>query len=111
MSKNIYSEPEYFGLEQVAEIEYSSGSYEFDTRVVWKVKGAFIFYTARDSGCSCPTPFERLTMANIDRLDFNTLKREVMYELSGGEYNRLPYISPTQAQEFLKKVKDMAAVK
>ena len=75
-----------------------------------KAKGALIFYTARDSGCSCPTPFENFNMDNIDRLDFDTLKREVMYELAGGEYGRIE-ISPTTAQEFLEKVKGMAAVK
>ena len=107
---NIYYNPENFGLKQVAEIDYSSGSYEFDTRVVWKATSNFIFYTMRDSGCSCPAPFEDYNMENIDRLDFDALRREVMYESSGGEYNKT-YISPEQAHEFLEKVRSAAAVK
>ena len=119
---NIYYEPEAFGLQEVAEIDYSTGSYEFDTRVVWKVKGHLIFYTARDSGCSCPTPFEDYysPIANvrrgwsedkpIDKLNFDALRREVMYELSEEGYNHTN-ISPDRAQEFLEKVRNAAAVK
>ena len=104
---NIYYNPEGFGLEQVASIDYSSGSYKFDTRVVWKLKGHFIFYTMRDSGRSCPTPFEDYNMDNIDRLDFDTPKREVQEELA----EHPSYVSPGEAQEFLEKVRNAAAVK
>lgn len=56
---NVYYSPEDFDLEPVGDIEYSSGHYEFDTRVVWHKGGQL--YTARDSGCSCPVPFEDYT--------------------------------------------------
>ena len=36
--KNIYYNPEKFNLEIVAEIEYSTGCHEFNTRVIWKDK-------------------------------------------------------------------------
>jgi len=67
---NVYYAPESWGLELVGEIEYSSGSYEFDTRVIWKDKNNQ-FFTARDSGCSCPTPFE-------DYNSFDDLERPTM---------------------------------
>lgn len=73
MSDNIYYQPGAYGLETVAEIEYSSANYEFDTRVVWKVIGKKKFFTMRDSGCSCPTPFEDYNLGNIDPLNFAAL--------------------------------------
>lgn len=63
---NPYYNPESLGLETVAELEFSDGSYQFDTLVVWRHKDSGKFYTARDSGCSCPTPFE--DYCGIDKL-------------------------------------------
>jgi hypothetical protein len=63
---NPYYNPEALGLETVAELEFSDMSYQFDTLVVWKHKDSGKFYTARDSGCSCPTPFEEY--CGIDKL-------------------------------------------
>lgn len=45
-----------FDLELIS-FERSSGSYEFDTIAFGATKDGQI-YTAWDSGCSCPTPFE-----------------------------------------------------
>lgn len=99
---NIYYQPADFGLEIVAEIEYSDGNYVFDTRVVWKEIKGRKFYTARDSGCSCPTPFEDCNLSNIDLLDFDELRREVNEE-SAKEHEC--YINAGQAQEFLAQVR------
>lgn len=63
---NIYYDPEKFGLKVVGELEYSSGSYEFDTRVVWMQKDTNKLLTLRDSGCSCPTPFESFGIADAE---------------------------------------------
>jgi len=53
---NPYYSASEMGLEMV-QFERSSGSYEFDTLVFWATQDGQI-YTAQDSGCSCPTPFE-----------------------------------------------------
>jgi hypothetical protein len=55
---DLYYDPAKFGLETIGEIDWSSGSYEFDYTVVWRrtSDGAFVF--GEDSGCSCPSPFE-----------------------------------------------------
>ena len=53
---NIYYNPEEFGLEVVGEVSAGEG-YNFDYTVVWKEKESGKLYWARDSGCSCPTPF------------------------------------------------------
>jgi hypothetical protein len=74
---NIYYSPEHFELEPVAEIDYSDGDYCFDLRVVWAHRPSGRLLTARDSGCSCPSPFEDYsTIDSLDRLDVDELVRE-----------------------------------
>lgn len=64
---NIYYDPENFGLEIVAS-EDRGYTYEFDMVVVWKNKQGDLFW-ASDSGCSCPTPFEWASLANINHIE------------------------------------------
>jgi len=61
---NIYYDPQDFLLTPIGEIEWSSGSYEFDLTVVWKREdGRFVY--AEDSGCSCPSPFEDTSPSDL----------------------------------------------
>lgn len=53
-------------LEQL-QFDRSSGSYEFDTIVFWATKDGRVF-TAQDSGCSCPTPFEGYAADTLDEI-------------------------------------------
>lgn len=62
---NIYYEPEKYGLKPIGEIDWSSGSYEFDLTVVWQRELDGVLVYAEDSGCSCPSPFES---AGVDDL-------------------------------------------
>lgn len=55
---NPYYHPEALSLEIVGVLEFSDLDYQFDTRIVWRHIESGVFYTARDSGCSCPCPFE-----------------------------------------------------
>lgn len=99
---NVQAHPEKWGLKVVAEIEYSNGCYVFDTRIVWADESGKL-YTARDAGCSCPTPFENFnTMNDIDTFDWQALQSEVDQELMA----QSAYISPLQAREFLKTVEE-----
>lgn len=100
--KNIESNPAAFGLAVVAEIEYSGGSYEFDTRIVWADKDG-VLYTARDSGCSCPTPFEDYRkLEDLERVNLTSLKNETANELAEG----FGGVSATTVRDFLTKVED-----
>ncbi len=47
---NVYYNPKKFGLNEVAFIDYSDGSYQFDYRIVWYDEKNKRLYTARDSG-------------------------------------------------------------
>lgn len=56
---NPYYDPEKFGLQIIGEVDYSSGSYEFDLTVVWRDMTSGRLLYADDSGCSCPSPFDQ----------------------------------------------------
>lgn len=90
---NLYYEPEKFGLSIVAELETSSGSYEFDTIVVFKDAEGRKFWL-RDAGCSCPTPFEDFGVSDLVPLNVDTLRLEDMREADPGE-----------TQEFFEKIR------
>lgn len=51
-------QPENYGFRQIGEVDFSSGSYEFDLTTVWQHVESGEFFMADDSGCSCPSPYE-----------------------------------------------------
>lgn len=53
---NPYYEPESLELEMVS-FDEPDLSYEYNTLCFWATKDGKVF-SASDSGCSCPTPFE-----------------------------------------------------
>ncbi|MGW9196092.1 DUF7574 domain-containing protein [Micromonospora chersina] len=65
---DLYGSPEKFGLETIGEVDFSSGSYEFDLTVVWRRQfdGAFVY--GEDAGCSCPSPFEDFGVDGLTRI-------------------------------------------
>jgi hypothetical protein len=84
---DVYNNPEKFGLEQVAQIDYSDGCYEFDYRVVWLHRDTGKLYTARDSGCSCPSPFEEYTSIQyLEEFSLVALENEVKNERAASRY-------------------------
>lgn len=62
---NPYYNPKVFNLEILGEMEWDNESYQFNMTVVWKDAEGRL-WTASDSGCSCPSPFEDTT--ELDRL-------------------------------------------
>lgn len=53
---NPYYNPKGLALEMLA-FEDPGANYNFDTICFWATQDGRV-YTAHDSGCSCPTPFE-----------------------------------------------------
>lgn len=106
---DVYYSPEDFALEQIAQLDYSSGSYEFDFRVVWKHESGAL-YTARDSGCSCPSPFEDYTsLEQLERVDMAFLESEVMENVRKPRDDHAYWdygITFSEGREFLRKVKE-----
>lgn len=65
---DIYSNPDRFGLEFVGQVDWSSGMSEFDLTVVWKSATTDdLWYMGRDSGCSCPSPFENGGLLSLEQ--------------------------------------------
>lgn len=87
---NIHSSPERFGLTVVATAEFG-GSWEFDTSVLWRnADGVFLY--ARDSGCSCPTPFENTTLSDLIVIEHAAQLKQVMLENHTNIYRPHPGI-------------------
>lgn len=83
---NVYYNPEDFGLTTIGEVEYSSGCYEFDLIVLWK-RSDGVFVTARDSGCSCPSPFEDHNLTTLEPVHTLAELRERL-RAANGYYDR-----------------------
>ena len=98
--KNLYYYPEKSGLEIVAQVDYSSGNYEFDYRVVWRNLETKMLLTARDEGRSCPTPFEEFFLESLEPVNLDELRREVMEQVT----SIYELISMEKGQEFLRTV-------
>lgn len=93
---NIYYSPEKFGLTLVADIDVREPYYDFDKIVVWK-RGhprGDEFYTAHDSGCSCPSPFEAI---GFDDLSGPYTKAAVIKVLEDYIKNPPDYLYPDSA--------------
>lgn len=65
---NMYYSPEDHGLRTIGEINWSSGSYEFDLLVVWQRESDGALLWGEDSGWSCPTPFEDIDVDDLTPL-------------------------------------------
>ena len=103
MCKNPYYEPEKMGLTKVAEIEYTDQDYQFDTRVVWRHDETGKLYTARDSGCSCPTPFEDFdSLEKLEEFSVSALECEARDEAKG------EYYGGDLIQPFLEKIRGLS---
>ncbi len=61
---NVYNTPEKFGLKVYGDA-WRDMSYEYDAFIIWQKDGTGEFLWAHDSGCSCPTPFEDYSLANL----------------------------------------------
>lgn len=89
MKYNPYYYPEELGLKIVGELDEQDMSYEFNMLIVWKDENNNLYY-AKDSGCSCPTPFE-----------------DYVYE-KGGEVPMTPITLGPSLQSFETDVKNFA---
>lgn len=77
---DIYGQPEHFGIQTIGEASWHDESWEFDFTVVWQSKeDPTLFYWARDSGCSCPSPFESFTSLEGD--DYYTVNKGTKHDV------------------------------
>ena len=78
--RNVYYNPGASGLELVHTYDQDNLSYEYNTFIILRdVKNGNLFW-ARDSGCSCPTPFEDYYY-NENGHNLNPITKETVDEL------------------------------
>ena len=95
-----YRHPEHYGLQTVGEIDWDNEHYQFNLTVIWRHKDTGALYLADDSGCSCPSPFERLenddvqeVLASLERVpDVDALRNALTSRNSRKGVGRLEYI-------------------
>ena len=102
---NVYYHPEDFGLEIFEEINDDNASYSFDDFVIWRRKedGRLLF--ASDSGCSCPAPFEDVSVSDL-QLITDVGQLEIAIDSYNGPFQWCtPRCTSERKQEVLRKVK------
>lgn len=80
MPSELYYDPQKLGFKLLAEIDYSDGNYCFDLLCVWQDLKTGELKWARDSGCSCPSPFDETDIKDLNTLTYGswiTLVRDV----------------------------------
>lgn len=103
---NVYYNPEKWNLKLIGEIEYSDLEYQFDTRIFLSDDENKRIYTARDSGCSCPTPFEDINSLNdlAEIKDISWVRGEISEELNKYENS---VTSLDEAQDLLRTIEKL----
>jgi len=102
MQSDLYYAPEKLGLSVVTSIDYSDGNYQFDLRIVWYHAESGKHYTARDSGCSCPTPFENYeSLEDLDEVQHTIALRSEVHDELNSQFRE---ITPEEGQQFIRDV-------
>jgi len=96
--------PENFGLELTGSVD-TAGAYEYDEFAVWVHKENKSIYYATDSGCSCPTPFEEVTIETMTRVPDPNALRSPMKSWGESSYGERP-LTGVQISDLIKKVHD-----
>lgn len=103
-ARNPYYNPDKCGLEKVAELDFSSGAWEFDITAVWTKAGEKKFYWKDDSGCSCPSPFEGVSEeAELESGGYKEI-RDHLVKRFDGEYGGGSYVKITELHPVLEKL-------
>lgn len=64
-----------FTVNVLADLQDPHASYSFDTILLFEYEGKLHY--ERDSGCSCPSPFEDVTVAGLKPFSYTLLDMEV----------------------------------
>jgi hypothetical protein len=102
MKINPYYNPEKLELELLS-FDEPNLSYEYNTLCFWATKDGRV-YSASDSGCSCPTPFENYegntqteVLRNLERIG-SVEQAESIFDSWNKNYNRKPFLKNSEKQ-------------
>lgn len=96
--ENPYYNPEKFDLFIIDSLSLDDEPYQFDYIVVWRHHETMKLYWARDSGCSCPSPFE-------DYESIDDLEELFDFRLIEGIVNNTSKKTSQEARYFLREIK------
>lgn len=103
MKINPYYDPEKLNLELIS-FDEPDMSWEYNTLCFWKAKNGLV-YSASDSGCSCPTPFEdydgeteKEVVQKLERVG-SLAQAEQIFDSWNKDYNGKPHISSSEKRE------------
>lgn len=106
--RNIYYNPEDYGLEIIESLADEDLSYEFDIFLIFRDKKSKKLYYAQDSGCSCPSPFEDYgKIDDLSKLNITSLpkfKSEFTDWCKGYDWRGSPKIKVTDRQRVIRRV-------
>jgi hypothetical protein len=112
--KDVYHQPEEFGLQILASIDWSDGDYCYDYTVIWRGTDDGTLYYGSNAGCSCPSPFEKFT--SRDKLtpltDFAAFEKEMKEReeaVMGEKWRNTPHV-PGAVVDLLWKVRQALRV-
>lgn len=110
---NVYYNPEKYGLTIIGEVSWWQPCYGFDfTLVLMDEEGKF--WWGRDSGCSCPEPFENHkfpdnflsgTLGELIANLYSVLEAEAEYRNEGGYEYANNQIAKIAEQGMLGRIK------
>lgn len=109
---NPYYETEQCGLEML-EFNQPNMCYEFNTLCFWATAEGLIF-SASDSGCSCPTPFENYCgetqteiVQKLERVGSVT-QAESIFDAWNKDFDGRPYLAISERQKLADWLKEKA---
>lgn len=103
---NFFYHPEKSGLKLLS-FEDDSLSYEFDIIAFWVTEDGKI-YTASDSGCSCPTPFEDFdSLESLERVG-SLEQAEAVFTAWNKSYSGGPKAPPDSKKKLADWIKENA---
>lgn len=105
--KDVYHEPEAFGLTPIGDVDWSDGCYQFSMTAVWRDQDGNLLW-GEDSGCSCPSPFEYVTREDLTSGTFAEFYEHINKRKFDGAGYGNPNLDADLA-DLLERVKDFAA--
>lgn len=99
--ENIYYHPEKSGFEIFDSIEMDASCEYSTTLILRNTESGRLFYV-QDSGCSCPTPFDEASEADLKPLVLETIEE---FERDIEEHHKYDDVHPSIVLDCLDKVK------
>jgi peptidase E len=84
-----------------------AGSYEFSIDALFKDIETGGLYYGRDSGCSCPTPFENTTsLSSMEKIATKPALANLLKQVRSHYKSEYSYSSEPELKQFIQKAKD-----